>query len=86
MAKKSHPRLLEVTVTPLEPTRWEWRVYEGDTPLMTGFETSRETAQIEGDSALFRLLSARQLPLSPKTSVLAIGVEHPLDVSVQRPS
>jgi hypothetical protein len=58
MAKKSHPRLLEVTVVPLEPTRWEWRVYEGDTPLMTGFETSRETAQIEGDRALFRLLSA----------------------------
>jgi hypothetical protein len=57
MAKKSHPRLLEVTVISLEPTRWEWRVYEGDTPLMTGFETSRETAQIEGDRALFRLLS-----------------------------
>ena len=58
MAKKSYARMLEVTVTPLEPTRWEWRVYEGDTPLMTGFETSRETAQIEGDSALFRLLCA----------------------------
>jgi hypothetical protein len=58
MAKKSAPRLLEVTVIPLEPTRWEWRVYEGDTPLMTGFETSRETAQIAGDSALLRLLSA----------------------------
>jgi hypothetical protein len=58
MAKKSYQRLLEVTVSPLEPTRWEWRVYEGDTPLMTGFETSRETAQIEGDNALFRLLCA----------------------------
>jgi len=58
MAKKSHPRLLEVTVIPLEPMRWEWRVYEGDTPVMTGFETSCETAQIEGDRALFRLLSA----------------------------
>ena len=57
MAKKSHPRLLEVTVNPLDPARWEWRVYEGDTPLMAGFETSRETAQIEGDGALFRLLS-----------------------------
>ena len=58
MAKKSRPRLLEVAVIPLEPTRWEWRVYEGDTPLMVGFAPSRETAQIEGDSALFRLLSA----------------------------
>jgi hypothetical protein len=57
MAKKSHLRLLEVAVTPLDPTQWEWRVYEGDTPLMTGLETSRETAQIEADGALFRLLS-----------------------------
>jgi hypothetical protein len=46
MAKEFNPRLLlEVTVIELAPTRWEWRVYEGDTPLMTGFETSRETAQ-----------------------------------------
>jgi hypothetical protein len=58
MARRSHPRLFEVTVIPLEPARWEWRVYEGDTPLMAGFENSRETAQIKGDSALFRLLSA----------------------------
>jgi hypothetical protein len=59
MAKKPHhPRLLEVAVFELKPTLWEWRVYEGDTPLMAGFATSRETAQIDGDSALFRLLSA----------------------------
>ena len=58
MAKKSNARLLlDVTVIALEPTLWEWRVYDGDTPLMTGFESSRETAQIAGDSALFRLLS-----------------------------
>ena len=57
MARKFHPRLLEVALTPIAPTRWEWRVYEGDTPLMTGFETSRETAQIKGDGALFRLLA-----------------------------
>jgi hypothetical protein len=31
---------------------------EVDTPLMVGFATSRETAQIDGDSALFRLPSA----------------------------
>ena len=58
MAKKSRPRLFEVSVTPLDPTKWEWRVYEGNTPLKAGFATTRETAQIEGDSALFRLLSA----------------------------
>jgi hypothetical protein len=59
MAKKPHhPRLLEVAVFELMPTVWEWRVYEGDTPVMAGFASSRETAQIAGDSALFRLLSA----------------------------
>jgi hypothetical protein len=61
MAKKprsmSRPRMLEVSVTAVEPARWEWRVYEGDTPLKAGFATTRETAQIEGDGALFRLLS-----------------------------
>jgi hypothetical protein len=66
MAKKSHSRLLEVAVTPLDPTRWEWRVYEGDTPLMTGFETSFETAQIEADGALFRLLSVDLGKLHPE--------------------
>jgi hypothetical protein len=59
MAKKPHhPRLLEVAVIPLKPTLWEWRAYEADTPLMAGFATSRETAQIDGDNALFRLLSS----------------------------
>jgi hypothetical protein len=61
--------MLEVAVTPWEPTRWKWRVYQCDTPLMTGFETSRETAQDEGDSALFRLVSAdldKSHPKRPK--------------------
>jgi hypothetical protein len=48
MAKKLYPRLLEVEVFQLEPTLWEWRVFEGDTPLKTGAATSRETAQIDG--------------------------------------
>jgi hypothetical protein len=69
MAKKSRPRLLEVTVIPLDPTRWEWRVCEGETALMIGLETSRETAQSKGDNALFRLLSAdldKSHPKRPK--------------------
>jgi hypothetical protein len=57
MAKKFYPRLLEVEVFQLKPTLWEWRIYEGDTPLKTGAATSREAAQIDGDSALFRMLS-----------------------------
>jgi hypothetical protein len=54
---KPNVRLLEVNVTPVEPTRWKWKISEGDVEIACGFETSRETAQIEGDSALFALLS-----------------------------
>jgi len=58
MAQRYRPRLLEVRVIPLKSDRWEWQVCEDDTPLVMGYETTRETAQIKGDSALFRLLSA----------------------------
>jgi hypothetical protein len=50
-------RLLEVNVAAIEPTRWKWNVSEGEVEIACGFETSRETAQIEGDTALFALLS-----------------------------
>jgi hypothetical protein len=53
---KARSRLLEVKITALMPTRWEWQVCEKDTPIMSGFAASRETAQIDGDSALFLLL------------------------------
>jgi hypothetical protein len=49
-------RLLEVRLVALLPEKWEWQVCEGDRPLMSGYETSRETAQIEGNAALFYLL------------------------------
>ncbi|QOZ36896.1 hypothetical protein XH92_39525 [Bradyrhizobium sp. CCBAU 53421] len=51
------PRLLEVTVTPQAPTRWKWHVSEANVELAYGYATSRETAQIEGDDALFAMLS-----------------------------
>ena len=54
---KDQNRLLEVKVAALRPKQWEWQVCEGNTPLAVGFETTRETAQIKGDSALFRLLA-----------------------------
>jgi hypothetical protein len=56
MAKGPGSRLLEVKVTALMPERWEWQVCERDTLIMSGYATSRETAQIDGDSALFLLL------------------------------
>jgi len=57
MAKSYRTRLLEVRIIALKPDRWEWQVCEGDTPTTMGYATTRETAQIEGDSAQFFLLS-----------------------------
>jgi hypothetical protein len=57
MAKKpSYARLLDVTVTAQEPTLWRWHISDQAVELMHGFATSRETAQIEADGALFQLL------------------------------
>jgi hypothetical protein len=57
MAKAPRLRLLEVRVIPIKPDWWEWQVCEDDTPIVMGYETTRKTAQIKGDSALFLLLS-----------------------------
>ncbi len=40
-----------------ERTVWRWRVSESDQELVHGYATSRESAQIDGDDALFKLLS-----------------------------
>jgi hypothetical protein len=56
MAKFLRTRLLEVKVQALLPEKWEWQVCQSGELLMSGYETSRETAQIEGNSALFYLL------------------------------
>ena len=50
-------RLLEVTVAAVKPTLWKWHVSEHGKEIMVGFETSRETAQIQGNGALFLLLA-----------------------------
>jgi len=59
MAQPVRVRLFEVTVTAQQPTLWRWEISEHGLEVMFGFETSRETAQIQGDSALFMLLSER---------------------------
>ena len=58
MPKAPRLRLLEVNLIPLKPDRWEWQVCDGERPIAMGYETTRETAQIKADSALFILLSA----------------------------
>jgi hypothetical protein len=44
-------------VTALQPTLWKWHLSEHDHEIMHGYETSRETAQISGNTALFKSLS-----------------------------
>jgi len=44
MEKKFQTHLLEVAVLALEPTVWEWRVFEGDKLMIMGFANSREIA------------------------------------------
>lgn len=57
MIDNSSPRLLEVFVEAFEPDLWKWQVSESHAEIKYGYESTRETAQIRGDSALFALLS-----------------------------
>jgi hypothetical protein len=54
---KSPVRLLDVAVSQSGQGRWKWNVSDGATEIASGFEITREAAQIQGDSALFALLS-----------------------------
>jgi hypothetical protein len=57
MINKSGLRLLDVDVAALAPACWKWTISEKSLEVLHGYATSRETAQTDGDSALFRLLS-----------------------------
>lgn len=57
MAQKVPVWMLEVTVESILPTLWEWRVCDREVEVAYGYETSRETAQICGDTVMFRMLS-----------------------------
>jgi hypothetical protein len=52
-------RLLDVSVPVVDPMRWKWCVLHGTGELAAGFESTRETAQRQGDAALFQLLTAQ---------------------------
>jgi hypothetical protein len=57
MANIPAVRLLEVIVTAQEASLWKWAISEGEAEVARGYETSRESAQIDGDSTLFATLS-----------------------------
>ena len=51
--------LLEVLITELSATKWEWRVCDRyGTTIMGGFESTRPAAKYRGNRALFLLLAS----------------------------
>jgi hypothetical protein len=58
MVEKSRTRMLEVSVTPDRPPRWQWQVTSLDHVLANGFAKGQVEARFEGYSAMFLLLAA----------------------------
>ena len=50
--------MLEVSVKPDRPPRWEWQVSFDGEMIANGFEDGRIEAQFEGNNAMFLLLAA----------------------------
>jgi hypothetical protein len=58
MAEISRALMLEVSVKPDRPPRWEWQVNFNGELVANGFEDGRIEAQFEGNNAMFLLLAA----------------------------
>jgi hypothetical protein len=56
--EKYRSRMLEVTVTPDRPPRWEWQVCSNGEMIANGFENGQIEAKFEGYNAMFLLLAA----------------------------
>jgi hypothetical protein len=51
--------VLEVLITELRPTKWEWRVCDRHGTVWAGFESTRPAAKYRGNWALFLRLPTR---------------------------
>jgi hypothetical protein len=58
MVEKSRTRLLEVSVEPCTPPRWDWQVKSGSEVVAEGFANGQVEARFEGYNAMFLLLAA----------------------------
>jgi hypothetical protein len=56
--ENSHSNLLDVTVKPDRPPRWEWQVCSDGEMIANGFEDEQEKAKFQGYHAVFQLLAA----------------------------
>jgi hypothetical protein len=59
MDEATRLRMLEVSVTPDRPPRWEWQVTSNGEVIANGFENGQIEARFEGYNAMFQLLAAR---------------------------
>jgi hypothetical protein len=50
--------LLEVSITPGRPPRWEWQVTYNGESIANGIENGQVEAKFEGYNAMFLLLAA----------------------------
>jgi hypothetical protein len=57
MADQLNVRLLDLDVSALDSKLWKWTISEKGLEVSYGYTNSREAAQIEGDDALFSLVS-----------------------------
>ena len=58
MVEKSRTRMLEVSVTPDRPPRWQWQVTFNGEMIANGFADGQVEARFEGYNAMFQLLAA----------------------------
>jgi hypothetical protein len=57
MTDQLNVRLLDLDVSALDTKLWKWTISERGLELSHGYARSEEVAQIEGDNALFALVS-----------------------------
>ena len=57
MANQLNVRLLDLDVSALDTKLWRWTISEKGFELSHGYAGSEEAAQIEGDNAMFALVS-----------------------------
>jgi hypothetical protein len=50
-------RLLDLDVSALESRLWKWTISDKGLEVLYGYAVSEQAAQIEGDNALFALIS-----------------------------
>jgi hypothetical protein len=60
--EKARSRMLDVTVKPGRPPRWDWEVSSNGETIASSFEDGQVEAKFEGYNTMFLLLAAGWKP------------------------